>query len=168
MAHWGWIALVAALLAPGEAPAQTPNVRWGSIEIYQAEILNDVMPDEHWLANYMDRLQAVAEKALGDAHVDAAGLIFVAIRPNGHARVWLLDDNGAVSPELRASLEQSLSAVAPISVRHDFVFGLCFSSGRAAAYVAPNPPPISSGWTAQIPPEGAMRDDAFINRVWPN
>jgi hypothetical protein len=163
---------LAALFAvwAGAAPAsaqQTPAVRWGDILIYQAQILDAVAPSETELAAYAERLEAAATSAFQAQPADISGVLFVAVKPGGRARVWVLGDNGAAPPALRTRLEESLSAIAPLNVRRDFLFGLTFSAGIATPYVAPDPAPIPREWEAQIPPEGVMLDDAFIDRVWP-
>lgn len=164
---------LAALLAPlalWAAPAsaqQALAVRWGDILIYQAESLDAAALDETELAAYAHRLEAVAAGVFQAQPADVSGILFVAVKPGGRSRVWVLGDNGATPPALKAQLEQSLSAIAPLSVRRDFLFGLTFSAGVARPYTAPNPAPIPSEWEAQIPPEGVMLDDAFIDRVWP-
>ena len=155
-----------ATMAPASAQP-VPALKWGSILIYQAELLDDVFPNENELTAYMHRLENAASNAFEAQPSNVSGVIFVAVKPDRRARVWILGDGGQTPAALKARLESGLGEIEPIRVRHDFLFGLTFNAGSAAPFAAPGPPPIPPEWEAQIPPQGTMLDDAFIDRVWP-
>lgn len=159
------VAASLALFASG-AHAQQAPVQWGDILIYQAEVLDEVMPDEHALGEYIDRLQAVLEReALADTSARSAGVLFVALAPDGRHRVWLLDTT-SLSPQARDRWEAAVSAAPGIPTPGYFLFGLSFGVG-VPAHQSDGVPPIPAEWEAQIPAGGAMLDNAFIGRVWP-
>jgi hypothetical protein len=163
-------ALIVSLLAAGPAAAQPAPVQWGNILIYQAEILDRVFPNEERLSDYINRLESAATRGFGAAPAQpgVSGVLFVAVKPGGRARVWVLTTSGSLAPDLRARLEQSLSALPPVDVRGGFLFGMSFGAWGAAPYESNSSPPIPAEWEAQIPPQGVMLDDAFIERVWPD
>lgn len=165
-----FLALASLLLTTMPAHAQANEaapVEWGSVLIYQAEILDTVLPDEAQLSGYIDRLQAAAEAQAQNSSLRGAGVLFVALAPDGRARVWLLPTSGAVLPNVSEQWEDALSAVQGMPVQHYFVFGLAFGTRGMAAYQAFGVPPIPADWEAQIPPGGVTLDDAFIARAWP-
>lgn len=168
MLRRSFVAIASLLFAalPTHANATTP-VEWGSILVYQAEILETVLPNEDELGEYIDRLQETAESQAQGSSVRAAGVLFVALAPDGRKRVWLLPTSGVVLPDVIEQWEEALSAVEGMPVRHYFVFGLSFGVGGVRAYQAFGAPPIPADWEARIPPDGAMLDDAFISRAWP-
>lgn len=157
---------IAALPARAHANEAAP-VDWGSVLIYQGEIIEAVLPDETLLGAYIDRLQAAAETQARASSLRAAGVLFVALAPDGRTRVWMLPTSGRVLPNVTEQWEEALSAVEGLPVRRHFLFGLSFGIGGVAAYEAGGAPPIPADWEAAIPAEGALLDDAFISRVWP-
>jgi hypothetical protein len=162
------LAAAPALLFATQASAQAAPINWGSILIYQAEILEQVMPQEQALMEYIDRLQAAAEgQARADVTMRSAGVMFVALAPDGRHQVWLLETTGRLLPNTRERWESALSAVPGVPTPGYFLFGIAFGAGGAAAYEAGGAPPIPAAWEAQIPAGGAMLDNAFIARVWP-
>jgi hypothetical protein len=152
------------------AAAQPHALRWGDIVVYQGEILDGVFPDAEELSGYIQRLEEAATDGFDSAPTQAGvtGVLFVAVRPSGRARVWVLPTNGSMTTELQTRLEQRLSALTPVRVRGAFLFGLTFGAWGAAPFAVMGAPPIPAAWEAQIPPEGVILDDAFINRVWPD
>jgi hypothetical protein len=164
-------ALVAAapglVIATRARAAQTP-IAWGSILIYQAEILESVLPDGHALSDYIRRLKGAAEQqAQAEPSVRTAGVVFVAVAPSGRAQAWLLGVASGMPATSRERWERALNAIDAISAPGHFLFGLAFGAGGAQPYESDGPPPIPPEWEAQIPPSGVMLDDAFISRVWP-
>ena len=160
------IAAAPLLMATPAAASQHP-IEWGSILIYQAELLDRVFPDDQALSSYTRRLMSAAEQqARAEPSVRTAGVVFVAIAPSGRAQVWLLATDSGMSASVRERWERSLNAVTAISAPGHFLFGLAFGAGGARPHESNGPPPIPPEWEAQIPPGGVMLDDAFISRVW--
>jgi hypothetical protein len=157
-----------SLLFVPQAHAQGAPINWGSILIYQAEILDQVMPNEQALSEYIRRLHIAAEReAHADTGLRSAGVLFVALSPDGRHRVWILATSDRFHPDTRSRWENALSAVPALTPPGYFLFGLAFGVGGEAPHQGGNSPPIPAEWEAQIPPGGTMLDDSFIGRVWP-
>ncbi|HCK83273.1 MAG TPA: hypothetical protein DHW63_01745 [Hyphomonadaceae bacterium] len=166
-------ALILLFLATGRAaaqPALQADLQWGGIYLYQGELLDSLLPEVDLLSDYIGRLKREAANTLSAAPDGdgVSGVLFVAVRPGRHARVWVLAKSGHLSRDTEAALELRLSAMAPVEVGAGFLFGLSFGAWGAAPYDGAGPPPLPPEWVAQIPPEGVMLNDAFIERVWPD
>jgi hypothetical protein len=164
-------ALILMFVFAAPAAAQpAPTLQWGDILIYQAEILDRVFPNEDQFSAYVGRLEGAATTGFGELppQPPVAGVLFVAVKPGGRARVWVLPTSGSIAPDMRVRLERTLAATPAVEVRGGFLFAMSFGAWGAAPYQSTGAPPIPAEWAAQIPPQGVSLDDAFIDRVWPD
>ncbi len=168
------LVLLAPLLfsiSPSAAAQEKPAFETTSLTVYQAEILETVMPDVDQLTGYLDRLQDVAKQrfAAVKGQPGVSGSIVIAVKPGGKRRIWVMSP-ASIAPAIRSSIEAALMAQPQsMDLKGVFLIAINFDAWGGGENWPPNAPgPLPPEWERQIPPEGVMLDDAFLLKVWPD
>lgn len=153
------------------APAVVAQPVWQrqSITFYLPHrIIGERLPAST-LADYISALGVEAEQAFAaqESAWGVSGMIVVIVQPGGRSRVWIVTGEPALEAPIVGAIVDRLEAVSAPDVADGPVpIGIEFKFKGGGALPEGMPMPLPASWRALIPPDGALMDDALVNRAW--